>query len=297
MNAKEQGFLLLTGFLGDPQRKPLTLAQFRTLSARVQNLNIDDKNRELTVSDLISIGYDRATAERILLLLSQKELLAHYARKGMDARCLAITRLSQIYPRRLRYFLGTDAPATLWGKGDASLLEKPAVALVGSRDLAPQNALFAYEVGKQAALQGFVLISGNARGADRTAQEAALAHGGNVISIVADELQNCREQKNVLYLSEQGYDLPFSAHRALQRNRIIHALAHKTFVAQCGLYKGGTWSGTKQNLQYGWSPVFCFRDGSKASLELEQMGAALITKEELSDLDGLHPAQIKFTDQ
>jgi hypothetical protein len=63
------------------------------------------------------------------------------------------------------------------------------------------------------------------------------------------------------------------------------------FVAQSGYQKGGTWDGTAKNLRFGWSPVACFRDGSTASVELEQMGAYLITGEDLEDFSGL-PEQI-----
>lgn len=56
------------------------------------------------------------------------------------------------------------------------------------------------------------------------------------------------------------------------------------FVAQADLHKGGTWDGTVKNLQFGWSPVLCFRDGSKASLELEQMGAYLLDTADLQEI-------------
>ena len=75
----------------------------------------------------------------------------------------------------------------------------------------------------------------------------------------------------------------FSAQRALSRNRCIHALGRMVFVSHSGLKKGGTWDGTAKNLRFGWSPVACFRDGSAASLELEQMGAYLIDTENLQD--------------
>ena len=144
----------------------------------------------------------------------------------------------------LRQRLGGEAPGVLWARGDLSLLNTPAVALVGSRDLRPPNEAFAKEVGEQAARQGFVLISGNARGADRTAQDSCLAAGGQVISVVADALSEKTEQENVLYLSEEDYDQAFSAQRALRRNRVIHALGEVTLVAQSDLGIGGTWSGT-----------------------------------------------------
>ena len=87
----------------------------------------------------------------------------------------------------------------------------------------------------------------------------------------------------MLYLSEDGFDEEFSAQRALSRNRCIHALGRMVFVAQCDLQKGGTWSGTVKNLRFGWSPVACFRDGSEASRQLEQMGAYQIGLEDLQD--------------
>ena len=55
------------------------------------------------------------------------------------------------------------------------------------------------------------------------------------------------------------------------------------FVAQSDLQKGGTWSGTVKNLRFGWSPVACFRDGSEAAAQLEQMGAYQIGLEDLKD--------------
>ena len=87
------------------------------------------------------------------------------------------------------------------------------VALVGSRELREENWKFAAEVGRQAALQGYVLVSGNARGADRTAQEACLAAGGKVICVVADDLWKQPLRENILYLSEDDFEEGFSAQR------------------------------------------------------------------------------------
>lgn len=297
MTAREQGFLLLTGFLGDPARKPLTVAQFRKLTAMARVMEKPKQQREMTAEDLIAIGCDRGAAVRILNLLSQEEQLRWYLEKGRRSGCSPITRISEDYPDRLRKVLGMDAPGVLWTKGDKSLLDLPAIALVGSRDLYPLNHTFAMEVGKQAALQGFVLISGNARGADRTAQESCLAYGGKVISVVADALEAQPLKDNVLYISEEGFDLSFSSHRALQRNRIIHSLADRTFVAQATLGKGGTWSGTCYNLRCGFSTVLCFADGSAACRELEDRGAMLVTMEKLQDFSAIKPNTMNFIDQ
>ena len=292
MNAREEGFLLLGSTLGNPERKILTTAQLRTLALRVAATDRPEQDRDLTPADLATMGYGQEIAERIVKLLDDTVLLQRYLRHGKNAGCVPVTRVTEGYPVTLWKRLGLDSPGVLWAKGDLSLLEKPMIALVGSRDIAAANRKFAAQAGVQAARQGYVLVSGNARGADRIAQDACLAAGGQVISIVADELGKQEEKKNVLYLSEGGFNEPFSSVRALSRNRVIHALGEKVLVAQCALGMGGTWSGTARNLKEGWSPVFCFRDGSEASTQLEQLGAVGI---DLPDLEKIHQLQPNST--
>ncbi|MEE0110972.1 MAG: DNA-processing protein DprA [Oscillospiraceae bacterium] len=285
MRTTERGFLLLTGHLGNPERRVLTTAQLRTLADRMKDAKKPEENRELLEKDLVKLGYDREMAKRILGLLEEEAVLDYYLRRAGQMECIPITRVSPGYPLLLRQRLGLDSPGCLWAKGDIRILNTPAIALVGSRELRESNRRFAEAVGRQAAEQGLTLVSGNARGADRTAQEACLEAGGRVISIVADELSKQPRRRNLLYLSEDGFDEPFSAQRALSRNRCIHALGRMVFVAQSDLGKGGTWDGTVKNLRFGWSPVACFRDGSDASEQLEQMGAYLVDGDDLRDLE------------
>ena len=168
---------------------------------------------------------------------------------------------------------------------------------MGSRDLRPSNGRFAREVGLQAAGQGYVLVSGNARGADQAAQNACLEAGGRMICVIADSLENKALRENVLYLSEDGFDLTFTNQRALSRNRVIHCMGLRTFVAQSDYQKGGTWDGTVKNLRFGWSPVYCFDDGSVAARKLSDMGAELIGFADLDDFSQLNVKYFGFFDQ
>lgn len=297
MTAREEGFLLLTSHLGDPNRRPLTTAQARALAQRVANAPRSGEDRDLESRDLTAMGYPLEMAEHIVALLEDGVLLKHYLRRGERLGCHPISRVGEAYPQTIHNRLGLDAPGCLWVRGELELLEKPAVALVGSRDLAPDNLAFAKEVGRQAARQGFVLVSGNARGADRAAQDSCLEAGGEVISIVADELEKYKPRGHMLYVSEDGFDLPFSTQRALSRNRLIHCMGLRTFVAQSGYERGGTWNGTVKNLRFGWSPVYCFRDGSAASKLLQEMGAEGVNLVDLHDFSALELSYFRFFDQ
>ncbi len=285
MRPAEQGFLLLTSHLADPLRKPLTPAAMRQLKQRLQASPRHDPKKEMTPEDLTAIGCSLQQAEHILRLLSEEDRLAEYLSPAAKQGIRVLTWVTDGYPKAVLQALRAESPGTLWAKGELSLLEGNCVSLVGSRDLRQQNRIFAEAVGQWAAERGYVLVSGNARGADRAAQDSCLRSGGGVISVLADDLLSHRPEKNMLLLSENGYELPFSAQRAISRNRVIHAMGKCTFVAQASFQRGGTWKGTLQNLKQGYSPVFCFDDGSAAAAELIRQGARPVTVEMLRDLN------------
>lgn len=287
MNGREAGFLLLTSQLGDTGRRPLTIQQLRSLAMRARSAKAPGADRDIREEDLAALGYSMEMAHRIVGLLEERELLEYYLTKGRRFDCTPLTRAGEAYPSRVRRCLGEESPGCLWAKGDLTLLRTPCVSLVGSRDLAEDNRKFAVQLGIQAAKQGYTLVSGNARGADRAAQDACLESGGSVICVVADVLAKQKKMDRVLYLSEEGFDCAFSSQRALSRNRIIHSLSPMTFVAQSSLDSGGTWSGTTMNLNNHWSSVFCFDDGSWAASALNAMGAQLVTISDINDLAAL----------
>ena len=280
MTGAERGFLLLTSHLGIRDRKTMTVAMFRQLAAMVRSSGKETAERDLELNDLLRIGVPQDTALRIMALLSEEELLNHYLHRSAQAGCTPLTWVSRDYPEILRQLLRDDAPGVIWAKGDVSLLKKPLISLVGSRELRPLNCEFARKVGIMAAGQGYALVSGNARGADQEAQQACLQAGGTVISVVADDLMHKRPAERVLYLSEHDFDEKFSSVRAHSRNRLIHCLGSAVFVAQSGA-SGGTWSGTEKNLQKNWSRVMVFDDGTRPAKDLYALGAAPVTLEDI----------------
>lgn len=297
MTGAERGFLLLTSHLGDPLRPVLTVPQFRELTNRVHVAVRDESEKQISTGDLTALGYSLEFANRIIHLLSQEDLMDNYIRNGTISDCTVVTRANPAYPAMLRKKMGLNCPGSLWLKGDVTLLSQKAIAVVGSRDLRGDNRLFAEIAGRQIAAQGYVLISGNARGTDRTAQDACLEAGGRVIIVVADSLKKQKLRENILYISEDGFDSPFNSFRALSRNRVIHALGGAAIVAQSSLGKGGTWQGTTENLRNSWSPVFCYEDGSVAAKELIARGATPISKEQLSDLSANTKNMLNFFDR
>lgn len=125
MNRPEAGFLLLTSHLGDPQCKVLTIPQLRLLAKAVQASALGERDGEVTAEDLMELGYNRPSAQRIVDLLNREEQLRWYLSKAKKSDCVPITRISDPYPDRLRKQLGMDAPGVLWAKGKLDLLTMP----------------------------------------------------------------------------------------------------------------------------------------------------------------------------
>ena len=290
MTAAERGLLLFCAELGDGL-KPLTPAQFRTLKRRVlaEPQAPGDPDRPLAERDLLALGLEPDFARQVWALSRREGALEAYLSAGAALGIRPLTRLSPDYPARLRR-LGEQAPAVLFYRGDAALLNRPAVALVGSRDLEPAGAAFARRVGELAAKEGLVLVSGNARGADQTAQEACLAAGGAVAAVLPESLADHDPKvARITYLCLWGWHLPMTPYRALERNRIIHCLGEKTLVAQSRV-TGGTWEGSRENLRRGWSPLFVHADGGPGCAALRDLGAVPVRLETLTSLSQLQPA-------
>lgn len=294
MRGAEECLLLLCCKLGQPV-KPLTPAEYRQMEAYVAAMTLTRPKGDLgevTPKYLAALGYNDEMSSRILSLLRRPRVLHDYLAAQKDV-CV-ITRLDERFPHRLRR-LGGDCPAALFCKGDLRLLSSRAISAVGSRMLFARGSRFAQEVGRLAANEGFTLVSGNAAGADAVAQEACLQAGGMVVCFVPDELTKYDARENVLYCSANGYDLPFSAARALYRNLLIHALGEKTFVAQCPSCSGGTWSGTSENLKRGLSDVYVLNDGTDGANALIARGAAPV-EDRLPPISDLLSYQLSIFD-
>lgn len=292
MRGPERSLLLLRCRLGETVQ-PLSQREYDQLFAVLREYgSAQNFEQEISEELLCSMGFSQELIQRILSLLNRPKQPATYLELVPDISVL--TRISEKFPRKLRA-LGKDCPPALFCRGDISFFQEPCISLVGSRLLFERGKRFAQRIGRMAAEEGYVLISGNAPGADSAAQEACLEAGGRIIAFVPDALQDCPLREKVLYVSDEGYDCSFTSGRALRRNHYIHAMGEKTFVAQCPKPFGGTWSGTEDNLRRGLSSVFVLDDGSEGAAALAELGAILV-EDEPECVRDLRPFQLSIFD-
>src|SRR3984957_12678842 len=85
------------------------------------------------------------------------------------------------YPERLREIY--DPPAVLWIRGNAELLARPGIAVVGTRQPSPYGAGMAELLSRDLANRRLVIFSGMARGVDTAAHKGAIDAGGKTVAV------------------------------------------------------------------------------------------------------------------
>jgi DNA processing protein len=138
------------------------------------------------------------------------------------------------------------APPALVVKGHPSLLDKPAVALVGARNASAAACRFARQLAGQLGEAGAVVVSGLARGIDSAAHDGALETG--TIAVVAGGIdivyppENEQRQRAIaergLLVAEQPPGTEPRARHFPYRNRIIAGIAHGTVVVEAAPRSG-----------------------------------------------------------
>jgi len=223
--------------------------------------------------------------ERLESLLGRGFLLSQAVDRWNARAIWVVSRADGTYPPRLKTRLKEDAPPVLYGCGEAALLETGGLAVVGSRHVDEELISCAENVGKLAAQAGRTLISGAAKGIDRAAMRGALQAGGEVAGVMADSLEqgalarDNREplmDRKLVLISPYDPAAGFNVGHAMQRNKVIYALADAALVVTSDFEKGGTWAGAIEQLaKLHFVPVFV-REGvnaGKGNAALLQHGA------------------------
>lgn len=151
-----------------------------------------------------------------------------------------------LYPKRLMTL--PDAPPILFIKGNASLLNDPQIAIVGSRNATPGGKNIAYEFAQELAKVGLLVSSGMAQGIDAFAHLGALDAEAPSLAVIATgqdiiypaknkELAHRIADKGVI-VSEFSYGTPPNAANFPRRNRIISGLALGVLVVEAKIRSG-----------------------------------------------------------
>lgn len=216
------------------------------------------------------------------------------------AEKVAATPLFTIEPGYPAALAAIEAPPPLlYVKGRAELLNRPAIAIVGSRQCSAAGAKLASMLARDLAAAGYVIVSGLARGIDRVAHEMSLSTGtiavlaGGVDTIYPPEhatlqariaAEGCLVSERPPGFEARGKDFP-------RRNRIISGIALAVVVVEAAA-RSGTLTTARFAADQGREvfavPGHPLDPRAEGTNKLIKSGATLVT--EASDvIDALRP--------
>ncbi len=137
-------------------------------------------------------------------------------------------------------------PPLIWVRGDAALLAKPTIAIVGARSASAAGQRFARALAADLGQAGFVVVSGMARGVDAAAHEGALRTG--TVAVLAGGVDDVfPPEHRSLYsrlvdagavVSERAMGRQARARDFPRRNRIISGLSLGVVVVEAEMRSG-----------------------------------------------------------
>jgi DNA processing protein len=185
-------------------------------------------------AQFVSDGRARAAAEK-------------EAKQVAEAGGFFLTREDESYPGRLLEIY--DPPAVLWVRGDVALLERPGIAVVGTRHPTPYGVGMAEMLSRDLANRRMTILSGMARGVDSAAHKGALDAGGKTVAVWGTGIDVVYPKENkklaeriVVSGGTIVSELPLGTFPAPQnfplRNRILSGMSVGVLVVEGGEYSG-----------------------------------------------------------
>ncbi|MFZ0704778.1 MAG: DNA-processing protein DprA [Candidatus Korobacteraceae bacterium] len=199
-----------------------------------------------SLTDLEAAGIPAAAAQSIALGKSL-ELAGEELDRLRELGATAIVPTDPRYPARLLEIY--DPPLILYVRGDADILDKFGVAVVGTRHPTPYGVGVAERLACDLAARGLIIISGMARGVDTAAHRGALNAHGKTVAIWGtgvDVTYPKENQKLADQIVSSGgaivSEFPLGSFPAPQnfpiRNRIISGMSIGVLVIEAGEYSG-----------------------------------------------------------
>jgi DNA processing protein len=266
---------------------PFSAREWADLAQRIFNSSLKSPAAMLGKTATVlreELGLTGEQAERLRRRLDRGGQLAIETERLASLGIWVLTRADSAYPTRLREVLGALAPPVLFGAGKQELLTGDGVAIVGSRNVSEDVLDYTRSLARKCWASGYTVVTGAAKGVDRSAIQGALDAEGQAVGIIADSLERMIRSADVrrpiaegrlLLASPYHPGVRFTVGTAMARNKYIYALAQFGIVVESTYGEGGTWAGAREVLEKRWVPLLVRDNGevSKGNQALIQQGA------------------------
>ena len=199
-----------------------------------------------SLTELEGLGMPAAAAQFVFDGRARKAAVEEIGTLS-DAGAAFLTMDDADYPGRLMEIF--DPPPVLWVRGNASILNRAGIAVVGTRNPTPYGSGMAEMLSRDLAKRGVVIQSGMARGVDTCAHKGAIEAGGKTVAVWGTGIDVIYPKENKK-LAEQIVasggaivsEFPLGTFPAPQncpiRNRTLSGMSVGVLVVEAAEYSG-----------------------------------------------------------
>lgn len=277
--------LLCCSLAGNKSNKALTIKEWHDVIAILYNAGYADP-KCLLEQDVEDFKPLRKYHKRIKSLIALRPQVEERIKQLNELGVEIIGMGDEHYPEKLIRRMPSGAPPIFFSAGNKKLINLKSIAVVGSREAGKSGIEFAAQIGAKAAKEGFVLVSGGARGCDSISESCATKNGGSAVLFLAvpilERLKNPRIKQLVLQgkmclLSDFNPFSVFTKSGALYRNQYIYLNSDAAFVCESSYLKGGTYKGAITNINAGKVNTFVYENcESKGNEDLIEAGGIAV---------------------
>ena len=301
MNYSSDAFVtMLLSMALSPNReeyaRPFSTAEMYRLEEKVRKSSLFHigKLMDMDIGGLmIRLDISEEEAYRIFTLLNRSVQLSYsienYIKQGIDV----VTRHNDEYPQRIRKRMGEAAPPVFYRCGNAELLARPMLAIVGISGVktTPEVRDSIETLVRNGIRLGYTILTGGELGVSRVAQKFADEYGGTLVEVLGggmsahileEEARKMLDENRAAVLSLEHPEALFTVSHAIARNKLIFAMAEAAFVFNTDGKRGES-----DALRNGYCDWIYAWSGSQANQSLISKGAIPIGNIAKLDIDDL----------
>ncbi len=297
MNYSDDAFvtMLLTMALS-PNReeyaRPLGTLELKKLEEKVRESELFHIGKIMNYDIgglMLKLGISEEEAYRIFTLLNRSVQLSYSVENYLHQGIEVVTYHNDEYPQRLKRRMEELAPPVFYRCGNAELLSRPMLAIVGISGIktTPEVRDAIETLVRNGIRMGYTILTGGELGVSNVALNMVREYNGTLVEILGGDMNNHIAEEGISDLLAEGRaavvslehpDALFTVTHAISRNKLLFSMAEAAIVFNTDGKRGET--DVLRNQYCDWVYVWT---GCPANLPLVARGA--IALENVSELD------------
>lgn len=249
MNYSDDAFVtMLLSMALSPNReeyaRPFSTPELKRLEEKVRAGGLFHIGRLMNVDIgglMLKLDISEEEAYRIYTLLNRSVQLSYTVENHLRQGIEVVTCYNEEYPARLKRRMEDAAPPVFYRCGNAELLTKPMLAIVGISGVktSPEVRDSIETLVRNGVRMGYTILTGGELGVSRVAMNLTMEYGGTLVEVLGGDMQNHIHEEGIAEMLATGKaacislehpEALFTVSHAIARNKLLFSLAEAAFV-------------------------------------------------------------------